>query len=108
MMNNIVTFKDGNRTIGLIKVFGSRRVFVTRRKRDYIDKFSKFAIDETILEYLRERGVKDILIICETEEGDRLLWSSVHDWYRYGQVITDVSTGRSKIVCPVSVMKVEA
>lgn len=104
----MLTFVNGKRIVGRVRKIKNRNVFITIRRRDNIGKDSKFAIDETILRDLKEMGVKDILIICETKDGDKLLWSSIYDWFRYGQKVKDVDTGRSKILCPVKVMKVEA
>jgi len=101
---SLIVVRDGRKVLGRVKVRDGKKVFVTRRRRDHINDDTSFAIDKRILLKLRLEGVDEIIIICETKEGERAFSSPLVYWFRFGKEIFDVTSGRSKVLCPVRIM----
>mgnify|MGYP000480479596 CR=1 FL=1 len=74
-------FYDGIR-VGIIK--GDK--YITRRNADlhYFRKYDGYGISKAILELLKTLMVYKIVIIEEGDKGERLLVSSIHDWFENG------------------------
>jgi len=74
------------RLVGYIVDKKDCKYYVTRRRFEehYFRIYDGYGISASILAILRKNGVDKVIIIEETDEGEKLLISNVEDWFEKG------------------------
>jgi len=74
------------RVMGYIIDRKDYKVYLTRRRFDehYFRIYDGYGISASILAILRKNGVDKVVIIEETDEGEKLLISNLEDWFEKG------------------------
>ena len=80
----IVIYKG--RVMGYIIDRKDYKVYLTRRRFDehYFRIYDGYGISASILAILRKNDVDKVVIIEETDEGEKLLISNLEDWFEKG------------------------
>ena len=96
----------GKKLVGTIKKSQSGLVYVTRRRHydHFFRKFKGFGISKKIINILRDIGVKSIMIVYDTGEGEQLYISALYKWFEYAyeyEYILEDGTKDPQLVLPV-------
>lgn len=72
--------------VGIIKQTEKGKIYISRRNFSlhYFRKFDGYGISRPILDTLKRRGVKKVIIIEKRKGGEFLLASDLDDWFELG------------------------
>jgi len=86
LMEDRYIVKYRGRVMGYIIDRKDYKVYLTRRRFDehYFRIYDGYGISASILAILRKNGVDKVVIIEETDEGEKLLISNLEDWFEKG------------------------
>jgi len=86
LMEDRYIVKYRGRVMGYIIDRKDYKVYLTRRRFDehYFRIYDGYGISASILAILRKNDVDKVVIIEETDEGEKLLISNLEDWFEKG------------------------